>query len=216
MNKIQVAAARVLAGLSQTELSELSNVGIKNISNFERGATNLSSEFLERIVKTFDNMGIRTTQNGGVEYKPLNEVTILRGQEGFRRLMDEVYEEARSKDPSEIRIINGTPTIFVKWLGQDWYDMHAQRMAAVKDRFDFKILAVNEGNEIAGGFAEYRWFDEGDFKGNSIYLFGNKHALIEFYDDDVIIELEERPSVVENTKVMFNIMWQTVGKSQSG
>ena len=212
MNRIQIAAARVLAEISQTELSMLSDVGIKNISNYERGANKLSFEFLERIVKTFDNMGIRTTQNGGVEYKPSHEVTILRGREGFQRLMNDVYEEVKNSDFTEIRIINGTPSLFIKWLGQEWYEMHAERMYPLKGKLDFKILAVNEGKKIGKGFAEYRWLERDDFKGNSIYIFGNKHALIEFKDDDVIIELEDRPSVVENTKVMFNIMWQSVQK----
>ena len=125
-------------------------------------------------------------------------------------LMNEVYETARSKG-GEICLFNGVPRLFTQWLGEDWYAMHAQRMAAIKNNFKLKIV-IRKGDRslIASGFAEYRWFPEEMFHDKTIYCYGDKIAFMNFMEDDLRILVLQQGEIADSFRILFNIAWTSV------
>ncbi|MGH1374896.1 MAG: helix-turn-helix domain-containing protein [Alphaproteobacteria bacterium] len=207
----QIRAARALIGWSQSDLAKHADLSQTGIARIENGTNQPNSQTLQKITNAFDQADVEFIGNSGVK-KRTREIRELRGTEGFRALMDDVYLAANTVG-GNIRIINGTPSIFLKWIGEEWYKKHAERMRGIKDSFDFKIVASQDGtNEIATGFAEYRWMDETCFYNNCVYIYCDRVAFIRFTEDDVIIEVAKRPSFAATFNLIFDYVWHSLSE----
>src|SRR5690606_4329033 len=108
--------------------------------------------------------------------KKTNEVKIYRGADEFREFMNDVYVTSRDKG-GLICLHNAKPSNWTKWLGEDWFAMHSERMAKLENKIDFRITTVSgTQNFISASFAEYRWFPEELFNDQSVYAYGDKLA----------------------------------------
>lgn len=207
----QIRAARALLGWNQHELADKAGLSQTGIARIENGTNKPNSKTLEKIRSAFDEADIDFISDSGVK-KRTGEVRILKGQEGFRSLMDDIYETASTLG-GDICLFNGTPSNFLQQLGEDWYNMHSKRMSALKTDFTLKII-VKEGDQllIASDFAEYKWFPEGLFKDKVFYSYGKKLALMNL-DETPYISVIEQQDFAESFKVLFNIAWQHVAIS---
>jgi hypothetical protein len=102
---------------------------------------------------------------------------------------------------------------WIKWMGEDAYRVHAQRMRTTKDQIKFRIV-VEEGdkNFIASDFAEYRWISEEYFSDQSFYSYAGKLALIRFTQDDVYISIINDSEITRDYRALFDIAWETVAQ----
>lgn len=214
LSKEQIAAARGLLSLSQTDLANATGVKRVTLSRFEGGLqADMHKTTFDKLFTFFENRGVVFSENHGVAFRPAQEIIDLHGQDGFRVLMDTVYETANSVG-GNISIINGSPALFLQHLGKDWYSKHAERMFALRDHYNFRIIAERQGHEIAQGFAEYRWINKNEFHNQSVYIFGNKVAFINFSDADVDIELVQRRNMAVTFNVIFDHMWKSLENSR--
>jgi hypothetical protein len=134
-------------------------------------------------------------------------VQILTGRDGFRVFMDDVYETAQAMG-GEICLFNGVPAEIIKWLGDDWYALHANRMAGIKDSFDFKVIVRSGDRQLIGSsFASYRWFPEDLFHEQTFYAYGDRLAFINFDEDNVRILILRQKEFADSFRVLFNIAW---------
>jgi hypothetical protein len=103
------------------------------------------------------------------------------------------------------------PVNFYKFLGKEWYAMHAQRMNAIKKNFDFKII-VREGEDllIAQDFAQYRWFPKDMFYEKTFYAYGGSLAFMSFSDNDVEIKVLPQSEFTDSFRVLFDIAWNHI------
>ncbi len=205
----QIRAARALIGWSQGELAEHADLSQTGIARIENGTNQPNSTTLEKITAAFDKVDVEFIDDSGVR-KRTREIKVLRGTQGFRYFMDDVYATAQ-KGRGEFCIFNGRPEAFYKWLGKDWYEFHAKRMRTIDKTLDFRII-IKEGDElfIAGSFAEYRWFPENMFNEQTIYVYGDKLAFLTFHKDDVNIRVMDQSEFADSFRVLFNIAWDKV------
>ncbi|MCB1783065.1 MAG: helix-turn-helix transcriptional regulator [Alphaproteobacteria bacterium] len=205
----QIRAARALIGWSQGELAEEAGLSQTGVARIENGTNHPNSSTIEKIVAAFDKADVEFIGETGVK-KRTGEVRTLKGSQGFRQLMNEVYEAAKAGD-NNICLFNGVPDVFINILGPEWYDMHAARMRALKRTNFLKIIVRNgEKNLIATGFSEYRWFPEHLFNEKTVYAYGNKLAFLNFNDNDVTIYILDYAEFSDSFRVLFNIAWENV------
>ena len=210
------AARALLNNVSQTDLAKSIGIPRTKIVQYENRWVDsktskeykLGYDALEKIHGYFKARGIRFTENEGVERIPKNEVRLLSGISGFKALMDDVYAHAKNFG-GPIEILNGSPDLFIKWLGQEWYADHAARMLEVKDRIQFRII-VDEDQEqlIAREFAEYRRIPKEAFNTQTVYIYGHNIAVFTFSDHDLDIDISNRPGLAKTLRLAFDLFWE--------
>ena len=208
---LQIRMARAALNWSFDDLAKktgLSRQGLINLAN-EKGKPQKSTN--DTLIKTFEDNGIMFIGNTGVK-KRTNEVRTLKGAQGFRDFMDDVYDVTKEVG-GEICVFNVDEKNWIKWMGQEEYDDHAARMKTINKKYNFKII-VEEGDWffIASEIAEYKWFPKALFNRQSFYIYGNKAAFINFLDNDVIIFILGQPQFAEGLKVLFDIAWDNVAQ----
>ncbi len=208
----QLCAARGLLGVKQTDVAKSSGVDRVSISRYESGQqTDLSATSFEKIYSYFDNRNIMFLENNGVSFKPEQTNYELVGQDGFRCLLDDVYNAAKDRG-GNISILNGSPILFLKHLGEEWYNNHSERMYKIKENINFRIISEKDGGAIGKSFAAYKWISHKDFYNQSIYIYGSKVAFINFdTKKDVIIEVINQNNQAKTFNAIFNLLWDNIG-----
>lgn len=205
----QIRAARALLDWSQSDLADHSGLSQTGIARIENGTNQPNSRTLEKITAAFEKANIEFLGTSGLRKKS-GEIRVLKGAQGFRDFMDDVYETAKNAG-GQICLHNAKPQNWYKWLGEEWYAMHSERMKALGSKIDVRITA-EEGNHlfIANSFAEYRWFPNELFNDKSFYSYGSKLAFITFGDEDVIVRVFDDTDFAEGFRILFNIAWDRV------
>src|ERR1700761_6106596 len=93
----QLRAARGLLDWTRTELAKAANISPETVKNIEHGTFRPQETTAEQIRKAFAAHDVVFTENEGVQIKK-DAVIKYDGVEGFKRFMDDVYEE--EKKPS--------------------------------------------------------------------------------------------------------------------
>jgi hypothetical protein len=108
-----------------------------------------------------------------------------------------------------ICLYNAKPEYWYKWLGEEWYNAHAQRMAELGNKISFHAIS-QEGDHmfIANSFGEYRWFPKNIFLDKSFYAYGNKLGFLNFEKDALNIFVIEQEDFTSAFRVLFNIAWE--------
>lgn len=205
----QIRAARAIIGWSQSDLAEHADLSQTGIARIENGTNQPNSTTLEKIRTAFDKADVEFIDETGVK-KRTGEVKTLRGRTGFREFMNDVYEVV-NKEGGEICLYNAKPENWYKFLGEEWYSMHSDRMEEIKDKYTFKV-SVNEGEELLIGskFVEYRWFPKEIFNEQSFYAYGSKLAFLKFGEDTVEVTILKNLEFAQGFKALFNIAWKNV------
>ena len=205
----QIRAARALLGWSQHDLADKADLSQTGIARIENGTNQPNSKTIQKIEAAFDKADVEFIGSTGVK-KRTGEVRTLQGVDGFKELLNDIYVTAKEYG-GEFCLHNAKPDNWVKWLGEDWFKMHSERMAALSDKMSFKITS-EEGNTnlISSAFAEYRWFPKELFDNNCIYAYGSKLAFVTFGEDDVYIRILDDKSFAYGFKILFDIAWEGV------
>lgn len=206
ITRLAFKAARTLLDLEQKDVEDVTCIPRQRISSFETGKISLGKRTYDTLRDFYEQRGIEFLEYDGVRRKPEIEFKILHGIQGFRALMDSVYEFA-SKKGGKISIINGSTDEFIKWLGKDWYEKHAARMATVKDNIAFRIITGRQSQEIAAGFATYKTIPGRDFSPQTIYLFGDNIGFFIFSEDSLKILVTNHKEIADTLHYMFDLMW---------
>ncbi len=204
----QIRAARALLDWSQSDLAKHADLSQTGIARIENGTNQPNSQTLNKIKAAFENADIEFIGTTGVKTRS-DEIKIFKGEDGFRSFMDDVYTTAKEKG-GQICLHNARPGNWYKWLGEEWFKMHSDRMKSLGDKIDFRITAEEDAPQISRNFAEYRWFPSQLFNDQSIYAYGNKLAFVHFSDENVSVRVLENKHFAEGFRVLFNIAWDQV------
>lgn len=208
----QIRAARALLGWSQHDLADKADLSQTGIARIENGTNQPNTKTIEKIKAAFDAAEIEFLGSSGLR-KRTGEVRTLRGAEGFRIFMDDVYQTITQMG-GEICVYNVDEKNWIKWMGEEGYKTHADRMKNISKPYNFKILIEEDDNFfIASEIAKYKWFPKELFNRQSFYSYGNKLALINFMDNDVTIMILDQVDFTRGFHVLFNIAWDYVAKS---
>jgi len=206
----QMRAARAMLDVSQGHVAEHLGIAANTLSKIESGQSDISMSRNSEIQRFYEREGIAFTENDGVKWE-INQIIKYEGQVGIREFFDDVYNEAENN--CDISLFNGVPALLIKWLGQDYYNMHAERMSKIEKKGKFKIIvAEDETNLIAGNFAEYRGFPTKQFNNKTIYIYGNKIGFFTFEEDNVSIRSFKNQELANSMKILFDIAWDNVAK----
>lgn len=203
----QIRAARALLDWSQSDLADHAGLSQTGIARIENGTNKPNSSTLEKIRNAFDAADIEFLGSSGVR-KTTGEIRTLKGQDGFRNFMDDVYNVAKAQG-GEICLHNAKTENWYKWLGKEWYLKHSERMTELGNTIEVKITTVR-GNTllIANQFAEYRWISEELFNEQSFYAYGNKLALLNFTEDTVSVLVLNNKDFARGFRALFNVAWE--------
>lgn len=207
----QIRGARGILNWSQGDLSERTDISATSIGSIENGLTQARSSTLEIIQTAFERAGIEFIGFDGVR-KRNDFVWTHSGASGLRDFMDQVYDVAKTYG-GEVVLFNAKPANWIKWLGEEWMQMHSKRMQDIGNKISYKI-ATKEGEEqfISKDFAEYRWFPEDLLSDKAMYAFGDYLAFVNFEDNSVTVIVLKQAEFSEAFRVLFNIAWDGVGR----
>ena len=207
----QIRAARALLDWSQSDLADNSGLSQTGVARIENGTNKPNLNTIEKIETAFELADIEFLGTTGVR-KKTGEIKTLKGVEGFKRFMDDVYETVKGVG-GEICVFNVDEKNWIKWMGKEAYDNHAHKMKSINEEVKFKII-IEEGDDffIANEFAEYRWFPKEFFNKQSFYAYANKMAFIRFMEDDVQIMILNEDKFTDGFRVLFNVAWNHVAK----
>lgn len=210
----QIRAGRALLDWSQSDLADHAGLSQTGIARIENGTNQPNSKTLKKIQTAFDDADIEFLGRTGVR-KRSGEVKVLHGREGFLAFMEDVYKTIK-KGGSDIRVYNVDEHNWIKWMGDEAYKAHSERMTNIETPFKCRIL-IEEGDDffIAGGFGEYRWFPKDLFRKQSFYAYGRKIAFIHFMKDDVRVMILNQRDFAEGFAVLFDIAWDNVARKVS-
>jgi transcriptional regulator with XRE-family HTH domain len=212
----QIRAARALLGWSQHDLAEKADLSQTGIARIENGTNQPNTKTIEKIKAAFDIADIEFIGSSGVK-KRTDEIKILKGAEGLRELVEDIYVctkhaiETTNQKEALVYLYNARPENWHKWLGKDWWDMHAKRMSVFGNKVQRIIASENNNYFISDAFSEHRGFPENLFNDQSIYAYENKLAFVTF-GDDVSIKILKNKEFCDGFKVLFNIAWEHVAK----
>ena len=207
----QIAMARILLDLNQKDLADQLDIARKTIMRIENGQSPGSAKTADKIRTYFENHNIVFSGKHGVN-KVDQQIKRLQGLEGLKAFYNDVYETIKNaQSPSTINLYNGSPKRLIKWLGEEWYEMHSNRMVEMKDKFTFNGI-VKEGETllVASKFAEYRWFPESLFIEKTIYAYDTKLAYFDYKTDSLNILIIDQAEFTESFNILFNIAWDQV------
>ena len=205
----QLRSARALLDLSQGELTERLGIGVATLSNIEKGKQQPSADTARRLQSFFEESGLEFLDHDGVRRRPGDVVLV--GEQGLRSFFDDVYRTAKAG--GEIVLFNGSPAKLLHWAGSDFYAGHAKRMAALGERFSFRIIVCEDEHDlIAAGFARYRWFPKGLFSEQTVYVHGDTPGRFHFGDGGLRSRGNRHAEQAATFRVMFGIAWEHVAR----
>lgn len=214
----QLRAARGLVDWTRNELAKAANVSPETVKNIEHGIFRPQEETAERIRKTFAAHGVEFTENEGVR---LHKDSVMRyeGIDGFKKFMDDVYEEAKNSyshkgGSKPIYISSVDDRLFTKFLG-DYFVSHVRRMNVITDLtmhilVQEKPFSLIPEEKQGHSYREYRKLTEASVGNVPFYVYGDKLAILAFED-------EAPPKIVVLSSALaakayreqFDIIWKS-------
>lgn len=212
----QLRAARGLLDWTRTELAKAAGISPETVKNIEHGTFRPQETTSEQIVRAFAVHHVEFTDDEGVK---LRKDTVMRfeGVEGFKKFMDDVYEEAfrasvGGNENKPICLSCADDGLFTKHLG-DYFAFHARRMNELKS---VKVKILTKDNPSfklpeetpQTSYREYRWFTH-QFVGNvPFYVYGDKLATLIFEETNVRIVVISSELVAKAYREQFEVLWK--------
>lgn len=201
----QARAAQALLGLKQKQVCEGLGINRQSLSNFENTGKGISAEKKEALQQFYEDMGVEFLDYEGVRKRPSGVHRVLRGMQGFREFMNDVYSTVR--EGGDICVTNVDERQFERWQG-GYAAEYLDKMAAVK-KLRFRAI-VQEGDDYftASRYAEYRSIKQEHFTSAPTYVYGDKKAEILFLEDDVQVILTANKLLSDAQRRQFELVWE--------
>lgn len=199
----QIKAARALLKWTQKDLAQHAGLNDDQVHSFESGRTR-SLEVLEAVHDALASSGIDFIA-GGVVLRN-TKIRQLTGADGFVQFMDDVYNTATLPEPADISVLNVKNEEFLRWIGNK-ADAHLTRMSKLKLKPARCIISEDYKTDIAKEYSNYRSVDKSLLGDSTLYLYGNKAAIILFSDINVEVTIIENERATKGFRNMFDAIW---------
>lgn len=214
----QLRAARGLLDWTRVDLAKAAGISPETIKNIEHGVFRPQEGTRSLIALAFRAHDVEFIENEGV-IRRRDTVQRLEGPEGFRRLMDDVYEAAQHQSAvvngdKPICLSNINDTLFMKYLG-DYLIHHAHRMNALKNvkihiLIDKAPSLTIPGETAEQCYREYRQLPDQATSNVPFYVYGDKLAIIVFDEEPAPqIVIISSALIARAYREQFNILWKT-------
>lgn len=202
-------AARAILDMSQADAAKLLGIAPNTLSKIESGQADPPASRIQEIQDYYERLGIEFTDGEGVR-KRQSYIHRYNGVEGFRDFMDDVYETSK-KYGGELCLFNTQPSLWPKYLGREWYDMHAERMGKLIPRIKVRIAIREDDDSFIFPIAEYRWIPKDRWKDKTFYAYGAKLALMNFKGDtDIEILVIDEGEFADSFRTLYEMAWENV------
>ncbi|MDH5722790.1 MAG: helix-turn-helix transcriptional regulator [Alphaproteobacteria bacterium] len=211
LSSIQVKNARHHLNMSQQELADAVGLSINPIRDYESGTKLMREDNMQKLVKLFDEGGLRFTPYNGVEEKPKEQIVTLIGREGLQRFFNGVHEHA-SLNGGTIVMIGIDETKFIDTITPEFSQDYLARMTEVlKKRGDLEVLSIiceGDTNFCASEYNEYRWISKDIFHDVPFYIYGDTFAIMDFeVKPGPQITLINSPAMTKAYRKQFKVLW---------
>lgn len=204
----QIDAALGLLGLSRSDLAKEMVINTSTFNSYFSGKASIPSDRLGAIQKWLEGAGIVFTEQGGVNPNT-SDIVTYEGKQGFQVFMDDVYETAK-KYGGDIYLFNSRPRLWHEWLGEEWYQMHSERMKKLGDKIRIRIT-VEEGDDVLIlKTASHKWFPKGLYKNKIFYAYGPKLAFLDFSEETLKILVIRQKEFADIFRVLYDVAWEHV------
>ncbi len=199
----QIRAARALVAWSADDLSGKIGLSRESVQSIERGDKRPRASTTEKIVRTFNDVGVEFIGEAGVILKE-EELVRFTGDNAFLQVLDDVVSTARElQDPEALFacvIDELSPTVVV-----DNY----RRLR--KEGIRMRSLVKEGDTYLMGKLDEYRVIPQQFFHNNPMVIYGNKVAFMilnaETKADKLAIVLSN-PHTASAMRNLFEFIWQ--------
>lgn len=202
----QIRAARAMLGWSQQELAEAAGVSKDTVKNYELSNNRPNSKTLVAMEAALVTAGIEFPRDGGV--RPIKgRIRRIEGSEGFRHLMDLMYETKRSKPDLPIMITNIKEDLFNQWLG-DYEPYHRERMNNLNLSTPLKVI-LEKGKAVTQSvdYLDIRYIDKKYFGNTTIYCINKYVAILEMTRHNCILNIIENEFMHDTFLKLLTLMW---------
>jgi len=192
----QLRAARAMLGLSQSELSQATEVSQETINKIESGANqNARKNTIDALKTFFVREGIDFIPNSGVRLVP-TRYKVIEGKNCFLELLDDVFYELEAGEElliacSDERV--NSPII------NDTY-------RRIRHKGILMRHLIEQGNSfMLGTESEYKCLPTKFFTNSIIVIYGDKVGNVSKDSDKVVIVKDSGLS--ESIRNLFNFAW---------
>ena len=202
-----IRSVRAFLGLKQKDFAKEISVSEPTLIRAEMSkGGHISGETERSILSFFKTEGIEITDRG-FEKKD-NTIQTLRGREGFHALYDQIYRAIRLGH-SDLWLYNGVSNLVSEGLGDEFLASHRERMKELEGKFMWRVT-VEEGDDAFWGhqYAHYRWISKEYFNDQTIYVYGNKTALVHF-GDEIVIHITDGKANSDTQRLFLETFWNT-------
>lgn len=211
LTPIQVENARRRLKLSQGQLGIAVGLSENPVGDYERGEKLMREDNMQRLVKFFDENGIRFTQYNGVEDKPKESIVTLKGREGLQRFFNGVYDHANLHG-GKIVMMGIDESLFIETITPEFSQDYLRRMTELSQkRGDLEVLSIvceGDTNFCASEYNEYRWIPEEIFHPVPFYIYGDTFAIMDFETGSgVTIILIKSETIAKAYRKQFDAFW---------
>lgn len=205
----QILAAIGLSNTTRDDLVKAKVLSANALRSVIQGEAVPRGSTIEKIIAYFDDLNIEFIEDG-VRKKPQGRIRVLEGQAGFNEFMDDVYHTVRIEG-GNIDVANVNEANWLKWMGEDYYKVHENRMSAL-DNYTLRILVEEGDDNLIAGYGEYRAIPHEYFNEQSFYAYGSKLAIIAFEDTSVTVTIIDNANVGEGFISFFTFAWDNARK----
>lgn len=214
----QLRAARGLLDWTRSDLAKAAGLSPETIKNIEHGKFHPQEQTSQSIITAFKGHDIEFTENEGV-LRRKSSIIMYEGREGFRKFMDDVYQEASRPESADktICVSNVDDRKFLMNLG-DYAQTHIKRMNDIK-KIKIKVLVNLQDFFMAPGadYIEYRGYPLSTAASVPFYVYGDKLAIIMFQESDgPQVAVVKSPLVANAYREQFEILWNSAKTANAG
>jgi transcriptional regulator with XRE-family HTH domain len=204
INSKQLRSARAYLDVSRNEVADATSIGVQTLSDLENEKTASPRVSTLNILQLYyETNGVEFTKDGGIRPNKVH-VQQFEGVEGFRSFMNDVYEVAKSQG-GDICLFNTQPALWPKYLGEEWYAMHVERMASIGDKIKMRI-AIRDGDDaFLLPMAEYLWIPKDKWKERTFYAYGNKLGFLSFDNNEIQIIVIQEENLVDSFRTLYDM-----------
>lgn len=201
----QIRAARILVDWDADDLARRIGMSRVSIQNIERGDARPKDETIEKIVRTFSDVGIEFTENEGIRRRPQG-VEIFEGPDRYEEFYDYIYTHLK-RYGGDVCCSLYDETLASR--NRKTPESHRKRMKELVDRGDvtFRVLAT-KSDFVQHGYAQFKWLPKQHATPTGFYAFGDCLALMSFVKENspYVIVIQSAP-LAEGYRQGFNVAW---------
>ncbi|MFA5040921.1 MAG: helix-turn-helix transcriptional regulator [Bdellovibrionales bacterium] len=201
----QLRAARGLLDWSRSDLSKASKVSQETIKNIEHGIFRPQETTEDAIIRAFAAQDVDFTDNEGVR-KHKDPVKTFSGQNGYREMLDHIYNTVRNKTPITRHL--ALADTYALNIVPDYVATFSNRMASIP-HLDSKCLVWEDDQNFPFSYCEYRWLKKATVWAKPFYVYSDSVIFIANMHVETFLAVSITSDLLVNDMIeQFDALWK--------